>query len=371
MADLAADACGVRAGSYVVLLGAWSALLLASCGGADQPQAEQPASSPRPVRVVRAQLRPMERALQVVGTLSPHEESTAAAQVAGQIEAIRVDIGDRVAAGQEVALIDTTAYEAQARQSAANLGEAAAGAANAARTLARVEALHGDGIASASDLDRAVAEAERTRAGVEAARAAEAIAELELARSRVRAAFDGSVAERIASVGDYVGVGAPILTLVKTDPLRLRLDVPERESVAVRVGQPVRIVVEGDATVHSGRIARVAPAIRELDRTLQVEADVPNRGALRAGLFARAWIVVSEADPGLSVPARALVTFAGLEKVVTVDDGRAAERGVTTGRRGGDWVEIVSGLSAGELVVLDPAGLQTGQPVLVEAADAG
>lgn len=98
---------------------------------------------------------------------------------------------------------------------------------------------------------------------------------------------------------------------------------------------------------------------------LPVEADVPNRGALRTGLFARARIIVDVQDSGLSVPANALTVFAGIEKVVAVQDGKAVETPVTTGRRGTDWVEILSGLSGGETVVLEPGGLRTGQTVMI------
>jgi hypothetical protein len=100
---------------------------------------------------------------------------------------------------------------------------------------------------------------------------------------------------------------------------------------------------------------------------LQVEADVPNRGGLRVGLFARAQILVSQGEQGVSVPPNTIVTFAGLEKVVAVQDGKAVEKAVTTGRSGAGWVEIVSGLSAGETVVLDPAGIGTGQALTIKS----
>lgn len=342
--------------------------LLVSCGKPEQTaKALRPdAGAPRAVRVVRAELRPMERALQVVGALSAREEATVAAQVSGQIEKSLVDLGDRVEAGQELVLIDTASYEAMVRQSAANLARATAAAANAARNLKRTQDLQQDKIASSSDLDAAVSEAEKAQADVKAAEAADAIARLNLERSRVRAPFSGAVAQRVASAGDYVSVGAPIVRLVQNDPLRLRLEVPERESVAVRVGQLVRVRVEGDTNVYSGRLARVAPAIRESDRMLQIEGDVPDQGALRAGLFARAEIIVNESEPAVSVPANALVVFAGLEKVLVVRDGKAMEKSVVTGRRDGEWVEIVSGLNPGETVVLDPGGMRTGQAVTIQ-----
>jgi RND family efflux transporter MFP subunit len=350
----------------VGFLGALFLLLLASCGKADKAKPARADGPPRQVRVARAELRPMERALHVVGTLSARDEATVAAQVAGQIEASHVDFGDRVTAGQELVLIDVTAYEALVRQSAANLARATASAANAAQNLKRIQDLQKDKIASSSDLDLAVAESGKTKADVKAAEAADAIARLNLERSRVRAPFDGAVAQRIASVGDYVAIGAPIIKLVKTDPLRLRLDVPEREALAVRVGQSVRVTAEGDTNIFTGQIARIAPAIRDADRMLQVEADVPNNGGLRAGLFARAQIVVNERDEAVSIPPNALTTFAGLEKVVVIKEGKAAEKTVETGRRGADWIEIVSGLSAGEAVVLNPAGIRTGQPLTIE-----
>jgi RND family efflux transporter MFP subunit len=350
-------------------LGALCGLTLVSCGRADRPNPTRAEAAPRAVRVARAEVRPMERVLHVVGTLFARDEATVAAEVAGKIEQSHVDLGDQVHAGQVLALIDFTAYEALVRQSAANLARASASAANAAQNLKRIRDLQRDKISSASELDQAVAEDRQRRAEVKAAEAAHAIAQLNLERSRVKAPFDGAVAQRVASVGDYVAVGAPILRLVKTSPLRLRLDVPERQALAVRAGQSVRVSAEGDANRYTGRIARVAPAIREADRMLVVEADIPNDdGRLRAGLFARAQIVVDEHEEGVSVPANALVTFAGLEKVVVIQDGRAAEKTVTTGRRGADWIEIVSGLGAGETVVLDPAGIRTGQPLV--AADA-
>lgn len=308
----------------------------------------------------------MERTVHAVGSLLAREEATIAAQVSGQIEVLRVDLGDRVAAGDELALIDTTSYEALRRQSAAALARANAAAANAAQNLRRVQELHRDNIASISELDQAVAEADQAKAEVKAAEAAEAVARLNLERSRVKAPFAGVVAERIRSAGDFVAVGTPIFRLVQTDPLRLRLDVPERDAARVRAGQTVRLTVSGQTNVYTGRLSRIAPALRESDRMLAVEADIPGQEGLRPGLFVRAEIVVDEREPGLSIPSNALVTFAGLEKVVLVNAGKALERTVTTGRRGPDWVEITSGLQAGESVVLDPVGLRTGQSVVVE-----
>lgn len=348
-------------------LGAALALLLVSCGKPESGKPGRASVAPRAVRVTKAELRPMARVLHVAGTLSARDEATVAAQVAGQIEKSHVDLGDRVTDGQELVLIDTTAYEALVGQASANLARAKASAANAAQNLKRADDLQREKIASASDLDLAVAEAGQTQAEVKAAEAAEALARLNLERSRVRAPFDGTIAQRLVTAGDYAAVGQPLFRLVKVNPLRLRLDVPERESIAVRPDQEVRINVEGDTNTYTGRLARIAPEIRQTDRTLQVEADVSDAGKLRAGLFARAQIVVNQSESALSIPANALASFAGLNKAVVFQDGKAMEKTVTLGRRGADWVEIVSGLTAGEVVVLDPAGIRTGQPLTLDA----
>jgi multidrug efflux pump subunit AcrA (membrane-fusion protein) len=97
-----------------------------------------------------------------------------------------------------------------------------------------------------------------------------------------------------------------------------------------------------------------------------VEAEVPNAdGGLRPGAFARAEIVIQSGDPAVLVPASSVVTFAGIEKVVGVKDGKAVERKVRTGRRSGDQVEIVDGVKAGDPVIVQPGNIVTGEPVRV------
>ena len=155
-------------------------------------------------------------------------------------------------------------------------------------------------------------------------------------------------------------------TLVRIHPLRLRVSVPEREVSGVRAGQVVRLTIDGDQTVHSGRVVRLAPIVQELNRTLAVEAEVPNeRGLLRAGAFARAEIVTEAAQPVVTVPASALLVFAGVEKVIVVREGRTAEVRVQTGRRLGEEIEILDGLKRGQSVVDKPGNLTGGQPVTV------
>jgi RND family efflux transporter MFP subunit len=148
--------------------------------------------------------------------------------------------------------------------------------------------------------------------------------------------------------------------------LRLRLAVPEREAGLVRIGQSVDLTVEGDPNHYQGQVARLSPAITENNRTLMIEAQVANgRGELRPGSFAKAGIVVEAAQRVVTVPADAIVTFAGIEKILTVAKNSAVEKRVHTGRRLNNQIEILDGISAGEAVIVQPGNLVGGQAVQV------
>ncbi len=381
-------------------------ILLVSCGQADRSKSSiKTGVVERPVEVARAQVRAVPRTIQATGSLAAQDQSTLSAKVAGRLERLNVDIGSMLREGELVAQVEPRDYDLGLQQAAAALAQARAALGlplegdddrialeqvasvkqakavleEAGKNRERVKSLSGSGIASQAEVDTVeaaytVAQSRYDTALEEArgrmATVAQRRAELELARKRladasVRAPFDGAVQARLASVGEYVAVGAPIVQLVKTDPLRLRLDVPERECVLARTGQAVHLSIEGDTNVYSGRIARLSPALDEQTRTLRVEADVPKQGSLRPGLFARAQIIVTEDEKALTVPADAIITFAGLEKVVAVQDGMATEKVVATGRRGAEWVELVSGVTTGELVVLRPGSLRTGDRVTI------
>jgi len=110
---------------------------------------------------------------------------------------------------------------------------------------------------------------------------------------------------------------------------------------------------------------RLSPTITAQNRILIVEAEVRNNGSLRPGSFARADIVADDKTVAAAVPTNAIVSFAGIDKVITIQDGKALEKPITTGRVSGEWTEILSGVTAGETVVVSPGNLQSGQPVTV------
>ncbi|MCI0748617.1 MAG: efflux RND transporter periplasmic adaptor subunit [Verrucomicrobia subdivision 3 bacterium] len=357
--------------------------------------------------MARAEMRLLERVVIVTGSLAAHEQTTLSVKVPGRIETIAVDLGSVVEKGDLIAQLEQIDYDLRQKQAAAALAQARAALGlplegtddtintdetstvrqakavfeEAKKNRDRVLNLTQEGISSKSELDTveaaftvalnrydAAVDEARTRFAVLNQRRIEfEIAKQALADTKISAPFDGAIQERTASVGEYVQAGSPVATLVRNDPLRLRLEVPERQSIHVRGGQTVRLSVEGDTNNYAGAISRLSPALTEDNRMLVVEADVPQRGILRPGLFVRAEIVTSAHDAGITIPPAALVTFAGLEKVFVVVDGKAAERNVVTGRANSEWIEIKSGVKPGDLVVLDPGNLRAGQRVSISA----
>ena len=110
--------------------------------------------------------------------------------------------------------------------------------------------------------------------------------------------MNGVVQQKTASVGEYLAAGAPVVDIVQIDPLRLRVDVPEREAHNVQHGQSVRVTVEGDPEAYLGVVKRLSPAISQQNRVLAVEADVRNSGRLRPGAFVHAEIVTESDQHG-------------------------------------------------------------------------
>ena len=395
----------MRKAVFGALLGILAlAATVTGCGRA--ASTEPRAKPPRLVRLVPAEQGRMSGAVTVTGTLAADEEVLASFKVAGRISEIAVDLGSRVGKNQLVARLDPTDFrlrveqaEAALRQTRARLGlppegsdskidpeqtasvkEARAVLDEARVNRDRMEKLLKKDYIPKIDFDAAVSRllvAEgRYQASIEDVRDRQALlaqrkSELELARQQLAdtmlyAPMDAAVRERKASVGEYLAAGAPVASLVRVHPLRLKLSVPEREASDIRFGQVVKVRIDGDDAEHPGRVVRLIPVIEKQNRTLTVEAEVDNRqGRLKAGSFARAEILIDAEQQVVLAPASAIVTFAGIEKVIGVKEGLAIERRIRTGRRTGDRVEILEGLAPGEKIVADPGNLSGGQPVTV------
>jgi RND family efflux transporter MFP subunit len=384
--------------------------LLSGCGQdstATAAAGKNSAPKPRDVRVVPALEARVPRTVAVTGALAADDQIVLSLKVTGRLSELTVDLGSSVRGGQVVARLDPTDFKLRVEQAEAALHQARVRLGLTPRgTDDRVDAeqtalvrqaravldesrlnrdrtikLVREGVLSQSELDRldssfTVAESEyqnaieevRNRQAVLLQRRSElAIARQQLAETTLYAPFDGAVRERRANIGEYLASGAPVAVMVRLHPLRLRVEVPEREARGIRVGLPARVTVEGDPNTYTGRVARLSPAFQEQSRTLIIEAEVENRqGRLRPGSFAKAEIQTSTDANVITVPSSAVVTFAGIQKVFTVKDGKAVEHSVVLGRSDADWVEITEGLQTNDQIIVNPGNIVSGQPVTTE-----
>lgn len=360
-------------------------------------------AQPRQVKTVKVVETPVGQAVTVNGTLAAYDQATISVKVPGRIQTISVDLGSVIRKGQAIAQLEQSDYRLRVQQAEAALAQARARlglspdgaddrvAAEQTGTVRQAKAMLDEaktkrdrairlveqGVIARAEFDSADAEYKvalsryqdgveeiRNRQGLLAQRRSElALARQLLADTTVYSPMTGVVQEKKASVGEYLAAGTAVVDIVRIDPLRLRVEVPERESASIRIGQSVRVTVEGDPEAYAGFIKRLSPTISQQNRVLAVEADVANNGKLKPGAFVRAEIVTDQTSMAATVPANAIVTFAGIEKVIIVEGGKAIEKPVMTGRRGPDWVEIKSGVNVGQSVVVNPGNLQSGQAV--------
>lgn len=345
--------------------------LLAGCSRSADKPAKVADDKAIPVTIAVVESVPLDRTISIIGTLFAKDEATIAAQVEGQVEKTRVDFGDRVSEGQELALIDTTAYDSLARQSAANLAKAKASAENAEQNLKRIQDLQKDKIASASQFDEAEALAKQGRAEVNSAEASDAIAQMNLSRSRVRSPFNGAVAERIASAGDYMKVGSPLFRLVNDSVLKFIFQVPERNASFVTKKLQVRFNVDNyPGETFTGSVYLISPAVSMASRAFSVGALVTNTDfKLKANTFARGTLTLQHEVPTAMIPLDAVVSFAGVTKVFVVEGGVVRARSVKVGRIQAGRQEILEGLRAGEQVVVSgQSHLSDGTKVAVQSS---
>jgi RND family efflux transporter MFP subunit len=348
-------------------------------------------SGPQQVRAATVIARTRPAALLLTGTLVGDRQSQLTPLVAGRVEAVLVERGDKVRAGQPLIRLRDVDFRSNAESAAASLAQARArlGEALAARdpnalpevqaaranaelaadVLRRTEQLASNGSVSDQELQRARASAAAAQAQYAAAlnNARGAIAALRSAQvavsqtsrsvsdSIVRAPFDGEIAERLVNVGEYVTPQRAVVTLVQTDPLRMELQVPQERLGLLRRGQ--RVTVRVDAfpdREFTGEIRYISAAVRTDTRALVAEAVIPNsEGALRPGLFATARIELDRQETVFAIPSDAVLSEAGVHRVFIIgSDHKIQERVVTIAERNGATTLVERGVAAGERVAL-------------------
>jgi RND family efflux transporter MFP subunit len=325
------------------------------------------------------------RSLALPGSLVAYQQALVNARATGYVRRWRVDMGDRVRAGDVLAELDTPELDQQLEQARAALTqkEGALEQALANRDFAQVTAMRQDALVARSlvskqDDDQANAQLKIWDANVHAARADIAAAQANVRQlgqlvsfGRVVAPFDGRITQRNIDVGSLVtagaasagasaaGAGQPLFRIEAIDPIRVFIQVPQTFALSVKNGQAASVVVRQiPGRAFEGHVVRTAGTLDPTSRTLNVEIDVPNpTGALLGGMFAQVTLDVAVAHPVVRVPSSAVITDAAGVHVATVDGKGAVHLvAVVRGLDNGRDLDLVEGLRGGEQVLVNPGG---------------
>jgi membrane fusion protein, multidrug efflux system len=353
---------------------AWLALAagLAGCGGSAQTAPEAKARAV-PVHTAAVAVQDLEQTVVLNGTLRPRAQVLVVAEVGARLLRVAQDEGARVADGELLAVLDETDYRLAHDRARAALAVAEANRAHALAERERADNLLKTGGITDKDHLTAQVGLQVAEAALAQAKAETAIAAQQQSRAQLRAPFAGRVAKRHVDRGAMLAVGTPVFTVVDDAVLEFRAPVPSTDFARVKVGAPVQVTVDAlpGFTTH-GKVVRVAPLVEERTRSFEAVVEVPGGGPLVGGLFARAAVRTGQVAGALVVPPAALVRGGGQPdqaEVFLVAGGKAERRAVTLGAESATGVQILSGLAAGDQVVLDPpAALGAGSPVEIAGA---
>lgn len=344
---------------------------LTACGGDGADEAGGPSSTPVETSVAR--LDTLAVNVEAVGSLEARARVELRPESSGRITAILVEEGEEVREGEVLLRQDQNKLEAEVQAARAAVSRAEAEFQNFRRQVERNDSLLAHGAISQQAYDDLQTRFSSAEAGLEEARAALALRRERLEDATVRAPFAGRVGARQVDQGQYVSTGDPLFVIVDDDPLEIRFSVPERYLGQLRNGIPVEVAVQNlPERRFQGRVDFISPYVEPSSRTVALKALIPNPASeLRAGQFANV-LVELEQRSAVVVPEAAVIPRQEGSSVFVVEGGRAARRQVETGLRREGLVELRSGVSAGDTVIV--AGYQRlseGSPVRVTTAAAG
>ncbi|MFO1461049.1 MAG: efflux RND transporter periplasmic adaptor subunit [Verrucomicrobiota bacterium] len=300
------------------------------------------------------------------------------AQVMGRVKAVHVQAGQKVAAGDLLVELDSDEWKAKLAAAESHAAASEAVEVEASQFLSRIQTLFPQGAATREELDAATARQKSAHAAVEAARAQVKESRELLRYSEVRSPIRGIVVDKRVNPGDFsvpglagaqgFASGATLMTIYDPDALWFEGAIPERYASSVKVGTQARLLLGPSQTEVDGRFVEVVPGVDDVARTFIGRIDLPASSELKLGMFGRVrfptgerWIV--------EAPTHAVVTRGQLDTVFVVESGKARLRLVRTGRTTERGMEILSGLKAGERVILNPPqNLRDGDPITDEGS---
>jgi membrane fusion protein, multidrug efflux system len=305
------------------------------------------------ISVAKAHQQDLDRTAEVQGALFPRERAVLSSEVEGPVQAVAVDLGDMVKAGQVMLRINPREYQLKVETAEAALAQATAKLTNSHARYARAQQLKESGTISIEQFDQIFSMQGIDEADRESAAKAVSLARKKLSDTEIKAPFAGSVQKRMVSLGEYVSPGKQLYELIAIDPIKLRCPMPERFVPMAKVGMTVNLSIDAKpGMTYSGTITRIAPALDEGSRTLLIEAEVANpERVLKPGFFAHVTMNLGH-DRALFVPTSAVLRYAGVARVFLIENGVVHAREVTTGSVVGDQTEISTGLKEGDRVAV-------------------
>jgi RND family efflux transporter MFP subunit len=351
-------------------------LLWLGCGRSSSPghaSASQTPARPNPVKVAAAAVvvKQAPVTIRATGTFTATESSDVSPMVSGQIIATPVDVGDLVRPGDVIARLDDRDARARLAQAVATVQQSQATAANAQAEENRSADLLKTGDISKSDFEKLSTNVATANAQVAQGQAQVTLAEQSLAETVIRAPFQGHVSARQVAAGEYVTTASKIATIVKIQPIRLELQIPEADAAKIVTGMTVAAqVVSHPAREFIGRVTAKNPALNVESRALTVVAEFPNADLkLNPGMFATAEVRLRQTQQVLFAPRAAVFTPTGSpsSQAYVVQEGKARIRVLQTGETQDDLVRVISGLEPGDSIVTSNQDkLFDGQPVDIQ-----
>ena len=321
--------------------------------------------------VVKAQQRDLAQGLPVSGSLRAVNSALVKARAAGELQGLTVREGDTVKAGQLIARIEATEFQARVRQAQQQADAARSQIDIAQRQYDNNKALVDQGFISKTALDTSSSNLQAAQANYKAAAANVDLARKGLDDTQLRAPITGVVSQRLAQPGERVGVDARVIEIVDLSRLELEAALSASDSIEVRVGQQAVLQVEGSARPVKARVARINPSAQAGSRSVLVYLSIDDGTGLRQGMFAQGTLGTGTAS-ALAVPLSAVRTDNPLPYVQVVENSRVVHRSVQPGVRGeadNEAMVAVQGLASGAVVIKGSAGpLREGAPVKFAAS---
>ena len=318
-----------------------------------------PSAAAVPVEVTAVVRRDISSYIETNGTLEAENEVDLVARVTAPVVDLRVEEGMQVERGQILARLDDSELRARAEISRATLDEAE-------QIFGRAETLKENQLISPEEYDQVVTRLETARAQADAD-------QIQLGYTEIKAPFSGLVVTRYIHYAEQVNAGASLFRLSDFNPLLCPIQIPERDLPKIEVGQAAYLTLEAwPGERFPAKVLRVRPVVDAATGTVRVTLEVETRDRLRPGMFARVFVETETRSDAMVVPKSALSLESIGDTLYVAEGDVASRRDVQLGFKEGDSVEVLTGVSEGEMViVVGQDGLSEGTPIQVLSGSGG